>query len=169
MNDRTKTAGGFTLAEVALALGIVSFCLLAIVGLLPVGMNSIRAARNEIAAVSVAQWVSNAIRNASVSGTATSVNYAALNPYSNLSWSIGGASVVKDFPNLSYEGTTSANILDQQFNVHIQVAPPATLSSSGTAFVTVAWPPQAQWDSANLRWSKAQGSLSTWIVFFPRQ
>lgn len=165
MNDHAKAGGGFTLVEVILALGIVSFCSLAIVGLLPVGMNSIRNTRNEIAAASVAQWVSNSIRNASGSGT----TYAALGSYTGLSWSIGGAVVTKDFTNLSREGTPASNILDQQFDVHVQIAPPADLSASGTAFVTVAWPTQAQWDTDNRRWINAQGSVSTWIVFLPRQ
>lgn len=164
----SKGSAGFTLAEVVLALGIVSFCLLAIVGLLPVGMNSIRSARNEIAAASVTQWISNAIRNASVTGTTSSFEYTALSPYSSLSWSTGGSSVAKDYSNLSYGGTPSNNILDQQFNVHIELSPPSSLAASGTALVSVAWPTRAQWDADNRRWINAQGSISTWIVFLPR-
>lgn len=48
---------GFSLVEVTLALGIAAFCLVAIFGLLPVGLNSNRAAIEQTAAAGVAQAI----------------------------------------------------------------------------------------------------------------
>ena len=40
MNKQTNSAGAFSLVEVALALGVAAFCLIAILGLLPAGLNT---------------------------------------------------------------------------------------------------------------------------------
>lgn len=170
-NHGVDSPDGFTLAEVVLALGIVLFCVLPIVGMLPVGMNSIRDARNEIAATSVVGGISKAILNAGITGTGGPIiQYAAPSPYKDLTWSIGSPSAIsRDYTNLSYAGVPTNDLSNQHLNAHVQMRPPATLALSGTALVSVAWPKAARWDSDNQRWVNAQGSIATWVVFIPRQ
>ena len=48
---------GFSLIEVVIALGIFAFCIVAIVGLLPVGMNSVRSVSNENNAIHIASSI----------------------------------------------------------------------------------------------------------------
>jgi type II secretory pathway pseudopilin PulG len=71
----------FSLVEVTLALGVMAFCLVALLGLLPVGMNSNRAALEQTAAASIASAVAVDLRQTPlyVNGSA---NYALTHPKS---------------------------------------------------------------------------------------
>ena len=51
---RTASKAGFSLIEVVIALGIFAFCIVAIIGMLPVGMNSVRSVSNENNAIHIA-------------------------------------------------------------------------------------------------------------------
>ncbi len=55
--SRAVARRGFSLVEVALALGICSFCLVAVMGLLPVGINTNRDTLEQTAAAAVAREV----------------------------------------------------------------------------------------------------------------
>ena len=57
MKNLTHARCGFSLVEVALALGIAGFCLIALFGLLPVGINSNRASLEQTAAADIASRV----------------------------------------------------------------------------------------------------------------
>ena len=50
MKNRAHRKSAFSLVEVTLALGVTSFCLVAILGLLPIGLNTSKAAFEEAAA-----------------------------------------------------------------------------------------------------------------------
>ena len=54
MNPTLRRPAAFSLVEITLALGVMAFCLVAIFGLLPVGLNSDRAAVEQTAAAGVA-------------------------------------------------------------------------------------------------------------------
>jgi len=55
MMARNNTANaGFSLIEVVIAIGIFAFCIVAIIGMLPVGMNSVRSVSNENNAIHIA-------------------------------------------------------------------------------------------------------------------
>lgn len=43
----TKRAGGFTMVEIAIALGVIAFALIAIIGILPIGLQTQRDVREE--------------------------------------------------------------------------------------------------------------------------
>src|SRR5437899_11045725 len=53
-------SGGFSLIEVALAVGVFGFCLIAVIGLLPTGLNTYQAAQEESRAVSALNMVASA-------------------------------------------------------------------------------------------------------------
>lgn len=60
---RRRRAGGFSLIEVALALGIVSFALLSVVALLPIGISTNRASAEEFHASNLLSFLSADLRN----------------------------------------------------------------------------------------------------------
>lgn len=61
---------GFSLAELAAAIGIAGFCLISILGLLPIGLQSSKNSSEQTAVAGVATLVAADLRNAaSVSGT----------------------------------------------------------------------------------------------------
>ncbi|PTX98261.1 hypothetical protein DB345_05350 [Spartobacteria bacterium LR76] len=53
----SKPARAFSLIEVVLALGIVSFAMMAVVGTLPVGLRSAQQSRSQIAAANIARQI----------------------------------------------------------------------------------------------------------------
>jgi len=57
MKTRSKTVSGFSLVEVALALGIASFCLLTLMTLIPVGVQHYQDADTQSAMVNLANMV----------------------------------------------------------------------------------------------------------------
>lgn len=155
----------FSLVEVTMAIGIVSFCLLALVGLLPVGLNAIKTSREEAAAANVLELVCGSIRKAeAVSTNGTSIKYRALGEFSSLQWETGKGDQTLSTP-LSLAGTPLSNTdPEKRLAVYAKITPP-TATAPGQGLVTVAWPGTAKWD--NNAWSNAQGSVSTWMVFLP--
>ncbi len=57
MKRRSKRSAAFSLVEVTLALGICSFCLIALIGLLPSGLSATADANRETTALSVASAI----------------------------------------------------------------------------------------------------------------
>ena len=75
MMARNNTANaGFSLIEVVIALGIFAFCIVAIVGLLPVGMNSVRSVSNENNAIHIASSIEGIWQVAPLGSTITIPN-----------------------------------------------------------------------------------------------
>jgi type II secretory pathway pseudopilin PulG len=68
-------AGAFSLVEVTLALGIAAFCLIAVFGIMPVGVQTNRNATSQTAATNIIAAVVADIR-ATPKSTATSAQYA---------------------------------------------------------------------------------------------
>lgn len=60
---RRRRAGGFSLIEVALALGIVSFALLTVVALLPIGISTNQASSEELHASNLLSFLNADLRN----------------------------------------------------------------------------------------------------------
>src|SRR5690606_36990460 len=63
-NHSMKRCNAFSLVEVALSLGLVSFCLLSVIGLLPIGLQSVRSTSDQAAAANAAERIALAIRKA---------------------------------------------------------------------------------------------------------
>ena len=60
---KPSTSGGFSMVELTLALGIIAFALIAIVGLLPVGLTASRSAADDTQTAMVMQDVFNRVRD----------------------------------------------------------------------------------------------------------
>ncbi|MBA3960367.1 MAG: hypothetical protein H0X40_00495 [Chthoniobacterales bacterium] len=84
-----KLTCGFSLIEVTLAIGIVGFGLIAIMGLLPVGLTSNRNAAEQAAATGILTSIASDLRATPVTtppgGTATSLQYQIAIPASPVS------------------------------------------------------------------------------------
>jgi len=161
---RHRGVVAFSLVEVTLAIGVFSFCLISLVGLMPVGLTAVKSAHEEAAAVNCLSYLATSIRKAGadVSGT----NYVALGCFSNsLSWSLGGSDFATTLSPLSMGGTPAATGFDQRLVARVEIHPPAGPATPGSARISVAWPQSATWTT---NWQNAQGSVSTWLVFLPR-
>jgi uncharacterized protein (TIGR02598 family) len=159
-----KRRKAFALVEVVLALGVVSFCLVAIMGVMSVGFSGMKNSDDQSAGAMVVEQIASDIRGASTNASGT---YVGLGMCNNLSWTLSGTptTITQTYTNSlgGFQSTT-----DKRLVARVEVTPPATLASPGTALVSVAWPVEAQWNEASKSWSNAQGSLTTYLVFLPR-
>lgn len=170
MNDRNRHFGpslslkAFSLVEVTLALGLIAFCLLGLVGLLPVGLKEVSNSRAESAAANAVDLIADALRN----GTLTSSGmYVASGSYSNISWAPGGAEVPVPM-DLTLSGMPSSGSAETRLVARVEVTPPSSdFTTPGEARVSVAWPASAVWSGD--AWTKSDGSISTGIQFIPHR
>ena len=81
MTRQNASNAGFSLIEVVIALGIFSFCIVAIVGLLPVGMNSVRSVSNENNAIHIASSIEGIWEVAPAGYNLTNSNFPITNLY----------------------------------------------------------------------------------------
>ena len=171
MKSRLRISG-FSLVEIVLVIGIASFALLAVVGLLPVGMQSSQNAREQAAAANVMNSIANALRNAE-----KNVNSDGTLKFSNslagqtFEYKIGDTQVTVAWDTLDLNGqSTTSNSTPARFKARLVITPPATSTSTGKAVISIAWPAQApniSWNGS--AWTNAQGQITTAIQFIPRQ
>lgn len=156
-----KSRSAFSLVEVAISIGILSFCVLAVVGLLPVGLKSVQNANEQAAAAQVVAAIANSLRNATPGNGTYTFSYAGKNG----SFQIGPNATGLSWTNLSMEGT--ANEAYKRLAARMDLVPPADATSPGTATISVAWPVAANpvWNPQTRSWSNAEGSLSSGIIF----
>ena len=159
MPQNPRTA--FTLVEVAISIGILSFCVIAVVGLLPVGLKSVQNANEQAAASQVLGSIANSLRNPTGGNGTYTFSYAGR----SASFALGGASNSLAWPDLTLEGNANANY--RRLKAQLDFVPPANSSSTGTATISVAWPAASEpvWNSQNRTWSRAEGSVTSGIVF----
>lgn len=151
---------GFSLVEVAMAMGIASFCLLATVGLLPVGLDSIRVSREESGAANCLEQIARSLRSATPNSAG---GFHSTGGFGELSWS-GATGGSATFDNLSLDGLPADRSAEARLIGHVEISPIGS-AATGQAMVTVAWPTTATWNTSTKRWENAQGSVTTWVVF----
>ena len=162
---RVRHRSGFSLVEVVLAIGIVAFCLIAVFGLLPTGLKSVKEANNEAGAANVMNLIADGLRNAVTTngGTNFSFSYGG----QTVTYAVGGSRATVTWNNLALEGSINSPI--PRFSACLSLTPPVNLVTPGSALITVAWPPTATWVPASTNWTGAAGSITTGILFIPRQ
>lgn len=160
-----RAASGFSLVEVTVAIGIVSFALLAVVGLLPVGLKSIKSATEQSAAANTLTALAESLRSAqSTDGT-------------NYSFAFGGST--KDFKlgetnlppwtwtNLDLGGATNTANRRIAARLEIRETPSADGSTPGRASVSVAWSAHPGLTyGTNGRWENADGQMVSGLQFY---
>ncbi len=159
------TTHAFSLVETTIALGIASFAMVSILGLIPVGLQSVRSARDQAAAGGVLTKVVEGIRSA-LPSSAGEYTYKIDNATSSMKWTVGATTIDFEQAGVGQCGSIAA-ANRARFNVHIRLNAPATKTTTGTAEVFVAWPTAAVFDPDKKTWTKAEGSVSTAIQFLP--
>lgn len=160
----------FSLVEVTLALGIVSFALIAVLGLLPVGLKSVKNANEQAGAANVLNAIADCLRNAS---STNGVNFSGRFADQNVSYTLGGATPAIVWPNLTLEGAQedASGNPPKRLSARLEILQtPVNVSTPGRAVLSVAWSAQAgpTWDASANKWSKADGSITSGIQFLPR-
>lgn len=153
-------AEAFSLVEVVIALGIIAFCLVGLIGLLPVGLTTARNTQEEAAAAVAFSDLANAIRAARRD---SSGSYHCAGTLDDLSWVTGGATVTGE-----YEMSLAGGEGGQRVRARVEIDPPAQMNVPGSALISLAWPQSAAWNTNASRWDRSQGSLVSRILFLPR-
>lgn len=168
MKTKLTVSKAFSLVEVVLAIGIVSFCLVSLIGLLPVGLQMIKSSRDASAASIALEQIAIAVRNASNEGN-SATKFRAQGAYQNIEWTVSSSPEIGfyNFTNISSGGFPVSETFDQKLSARVVIYPPTNRISGGRAFVSVAWPNVASWNSGASNWSNAQGSVSTWVNIVP--
>jgi uncharacterized protein (TIGR02598 family) len=142
---RTKRIAGFSLVEVTLALGVSSFGMLAIFGLLPVGLSSSQTSGQQTMAANIATAIV-ADMNQVPNSSAIAASSGALNAVSpQYSIDVTGSSAHQSFYTdgsgkyLSKSYTPAA-----RYSVSVNLAKPASGSRQApNGVVAIAWPAAA--------------------------
>lgn len=155
--NRRKSLG-FSLIEVTLALGIIAFAMIPLVGLLSTGLNIQKQAVDQARAVQVQGSATLAIWG--VRKTSAGAEFlpplrsaAVGTAESRLGWTEQGTIIPEG-------NTTSPNRRGSL--VILQPTAPANVRGR-SAYISVAWPASARWVSG--KWTNAEGSIET-VVYF---
>ncbi len=154
----------FTLVEVTMALGIISFCLLVLVGLLPQGLNTLKNANDRSAAAGALSRLIGDVRNGNFDG----VDRYQAATYTNLFWRIGSTGLVEYTQLLNFSGQPVVLASDARMVARVEMMPPPNLIGTGRARVSIAWPAAAVWNVTSRTWENAEGSLTQGIIFVPK-
>jgi prepilin-type N-terminal cleavage/methylation domain-containing protein len=158
---------GFSLVEVVVAIGIVSFGMLAVVGLLPTGLKIARNSAEQAQAANLVAALAESLRGAT---TTNGTNYVYSFAGQSLFYTNGSPPTTLVISNLTLEGRTNNEA--GRLVAAVTITPPTTAATNGSAVISVAWPAVARptWNSAAGTWdAKAEGAVTTAIQFLPRR
>lgn len=125
-----RPAAAFSLVEVVLSLGIAAFALVALLGVLPLGLQSHKEASEQIAAVNLASTIIADLQNAG-DGSETSARYGV-----NLR-------VGSEETRLFNEADEIVTDSSAQFRVLIKVLPPDSTVHGRRVHLSIVWPASA--------------------------
>ena len=176
-----NSASAFSLVEITLALGITAFALLAILGLLPVGLKSAQDSNEQARATDILNLAATGVEGQYYLGTVSgNNNYAFANFISDndpvavagdnaspwplhTKYFVGQSSFAMNFPvlgDLSIRKKTDNSTA--RYQLYINVSPPTDSTSPVKVYVSVAWPGVATY-SATGGWTRQQGYVETTI------
>lgn len=148
---------GFSLVEIAIAVGISSVCFVSLLGVIPLGLNASAESVKQRAAADMANVVIADLRAAPVTGTAVSSFYS-------IKFPSGAASVTTSFffnDDGSLNGGTSAEPVPK-YRATVTVNPPGSNRTASSARVWITWPAAADLNPSALP-SKYSGGFETVI------
>ena len=159
----------FSLIEVVLAIGIVAFALVTVIALLPVGLGSMKHAREQAAGAACVSQIAESLLTAATTSGSTHATGVWAN--SLPSWTVGQTVALPlttgTIP-VSLGGLPAFFPMDQRLIAYVQVWPPASAVTTGTALITVAWPSTAKYKgNGTSPWTNAEGFISSWVVLPP--
>lgn len=164
MKKRTRSTSAFSLVELTVALGVIGFCLLTILGLLAVGINSTHSSTTQTSATNILTAVTSdleAVPNitpsyGSAKGTVASPAGArGINgsPVYNLSFSAGSTGVTQTYTfYVSDNGLTNSSPAASAYRVNIWITNANTSANpphqETFARVLISWPAAAPYTTA---------------------
>ncbi len=157
---------GFSLVEVTLSIGVLSFALLAVVALLPTGLRTIKDSTEQAAGAAVLTALSEALRH-STSEDGSSYRFEFLG---TKEFVVGnpppGAWI---YENLTLNGSEDAGSRRIVARLEILATPSSDGLQPGRAVASVAWSAQGNpsFDPTSKTWRNAMGSLTAPIQFLP--
>jgi len=155
---RSESCGStaFSLVEVVIALGIISFAMVAILGLLPVGLSAQRQAVSRAQCVQMLSALSDAAR-----GTYIETNGSTNFPYplSGIAFGTAGETSLMLLGNGMITNSVG-NVTDARGKIFVKQYA-VTANNIMPLYVSVAWPAAAVHSDAG--WQKAQGSVESLI------
>ncbi len=145
LNARRRYTAAFTLVEVALALGVASFCLVAVMGLVPLGVSTGQMASDQTAAGSILTHVLADLRAtpATVLGatTTTSTQYQIPIP-ANAGVGTSSTKTVLYFGDTAQQFSFANTLGTSRYRLTITFLPSAGGRESTGMNMMVSWPPQ---------------------------
>lgn len=152
MKRRSSHKHAFSLVEVTLALGVASFTLLAIFGLLPVGLMSTRGAVDQTAANGIMSSLMADMRASRPEATA-SERFGVTMPVDPTA---GGSSTLY----FNADGKVATSLVEQsRYRALVKFVPAAQAGAPHQAMIQISWPAQ-QADLANV-----EGSVRMFSAF----
>lgn len=159
---------GFSLVEVVLAIGIISFAMVILVALLPTGLQLARKSTEETSALNLASAISSDLQSTPLA-SAQSVNFkiAPLPWTSNASLAVVPNSAIAlntDYVFYANEGQGVVSAADARYRVTLRYTQvpgksagvPLGSPASIEALLKVSWPPAA---------TNGQGQIESYLVF----
>ena len=138
MKIRGSQRAAFSLVEVALALGVASFALVAIFGLLPVGINTNQTSIQQTIATNLVTGIISDMRQVP---PAAATGPGAMSPRYGIN--VSGIDGVSPFY-VDGSGTPQTNLRLASYTVTVSLTAPATGQKTATyGSVVISWPPGA--------------------------
>lgn len=149
----------FSLVEVVMALGVVAFAIVAVMGLLPVGLREARNSTAEVQAVNLMTLLVADLKNATARGGATSSMGLSPTPAAS------GVSVatIHTFYTDAAQGLTTTRSADSLYRVTLRYNRLDSLTGT-EAFLMVSWPPMTDPLSGSTR---PMGQVETYLSIPP--
>ncbi|HEY8995577.1 MAG TPA: hypothetical protein VIM71_12990 [Lacunisphaera sp.] len=176
MKTRKRSTTAFSLVELSIALGVITFCLLTIIGLLAIGVNSTHSSTTQTGATNILTAVTSDLQavpnvtpaSGSAKGTVanpagTSRNAINTSPLYNLTVPVAGSSTTGTYTlYMGENGLTNASPTGSVYQVNIWIYP-ANSSSYPThqetfARVLITWP------VLGARYTNAQGFVENIVA-----
>ena len=151
-----QTVRGFSLIEVTLSLGIIAFALVAVMGLLPAGLNSQKDAADQSRGVQALNDITQAVRGIYDDGGTLKFTP----PLQNLSVAPSGAETSFALMENGTLANPSVNTLERRGTVFINQLP-VVANAPRAVFISVAWPHTAT--RSGTAWTKARNSVGVYV------
>jgi uncharacterized protein (TIGR02598 family) len=163
MKTRKRPIAAFSLVELTIALGVISFCLLTIIGLLAIGINSTHSSTTQTAATNLLTAVTSdleAVPNitpaytpAAAKGTVakpagTSLPAVNGSPMFNLTIPVGGSTTTTTQILYVGENGLTNTVAGSVYQVNIWITPANTTHQETYARILISWPAAAPYTSA---------------------
>jgi type II secretory pathway pseudopilin PulG len=189
ITNKHRRLSGFSLVEVTLAIGIVAFALLAIIGLIPTGLRSVQDATQQARASDILKLAATAVQSQYYLGSNGGVgNYSFANFLST--WDPASVATDTAFPwdkhTKYYLGQSawpftfdvlddcsirqSADTTPPRYKLYIFVTPPVDSMKPVRVYLSVAWPGSAIAStdvSGAPGWTNNQGHVETTVYANP--